>query len=30
MNHVGTTTALFLPHEHTSHSLFDEGENSCL
>ena len=30
MNHVGTTTASFLPHEHTSHSLLDEGEKSCL
>jgi hypothetical protein len=29
MNHVGTTIASFLPQEHTSHSPFDEGENSC-
>jgi hypothetical protein len=29
MNHVGTTTASFLPHEQTSHSLLDEGENLC-
>lgn len=30
MNHVGTSIALFLPQEHTSHSLFDEGEKPCL
>jgi hypothetical protein len=29
MNHVGTTTASLLPHKHTSHSAFDEGEDSC-
>jgi len=29
MNHDGTSTAPFLPQEHTSQSLFDEGEISC-